>query len=94
MHDDDVRRRHRKELGQRGDLRAGGIHERARLGQIYGPAAEANRCRLGAGLLVRLEGCAVLGRQQIGDHESEIVPCLGVVRPGIAQADHEHGIVG
>jgi hypothetical protein len=87
--DDDVRRRHRVELCQRPDLAAGLVHVAARLGQQDRMPGQPAADDLRAGTLVRLEFRTEPRGEQVGDHESQVVPGPGVVVSGIAQADHQ-----
>jgi len=91
VNDDDVPGFDRVELRQRADVPAGLVHVGARFGEHDRAPAEAAGGDLGAGALVHLERRIHPRREQVGDHEPDVVPGLGILRTRVAQADDQQG---
>ena len=81
------------ELGQRRDRAAGDVHVAQRLGQHHPRAADAEAAfqDLGPGL-VRLEAAPDPGGEFVEDHLADVVPVVGVLGSGVAEAYDQPGV--
>ena len=65
------------------------VHKRPRFSHDDGTIPQSAGDDLGTRALMHFERCTYARGQQIGHHEPDVVPGLGVLRTGVAQTDDQ-----